>query len=132
MTVLFDSSALVDLLTESDWSPWVVEQMRRLRNEGFVFNQIIYAEVSVPFEESEAIDDLLEAAGVHRQNLPWEAALPAGRAYVEYRRRGGLRTSPLPDFYIGAHAVVAGMSLLTRDATRYRTYFPELQLIAPN
>lgn len=94
-------------------------------------NQIIYAEVSVNFR-----DDAEARAALGDRftflNLPWEAAMPAGKAFLTYRRRGGSRTAPLPDFYIGAHAQVAGLKLVTRDATRYRSYFPDIEVIAPN
>ena len=94
-------------------------------------NPIIYAEVSIRFA---SIEDLEEALAPHlfeRHPLPWEAAFLAGKCFLKYRRRGGGKGSPLPDFYIGAHAAVAGTQLLTRDASRYRAYFPELRLIAP-
>ncbi len=94
-------------------------------------NPIIYAEVSIGFERIEALEEALPTSTFHRLALPWEAAFLAGKCFLAYRRRGGVRSSPLPDFYIGAHASVLGMTLLTRDATRYRTYFPKLQLIAP-
>jgi predicted nucleic acid-binding protein len=94
-------------------------------------NPIIYAEVSIGFTRIEDLDVALAAPSLQRLPLPWEAAFLAGKCYVAYRKRGGSRSAPLPDFYIGAHASVAGLSLLTRDATRYRTYFPKLRLIAP-
>ena len=91
----------------------------------------MYAEVSIRFERIEELEDALPAGNFLRLPLPWEAAFLAGRCFVRYRRRSGRRRSPLPDFYIGAHAAVAGLTLLTRDATRYRTYFPGLEIIAP-
>jgi predicted nucleic acid-binding protein len=87
--------------------------------------------VSLHFARIEELDDALPEATIQRLPLPWEAAFLAGRCFLEYRRRRGARRSPLPDFYIGAHAAVSGMTLLTRDAGRYRTYFPKLDLIAP-
>jgi predicted nucleic acid-binding protein len=96
-----------------------------------VINPIVYAEVSIGFERVEELDEALPWDSFRRDPLPWEAAFLAGKCYLEYRRRGGARRSPLPDFYIGAHAAVAGMALLTRDAGRYRSYFPRLLLIAP-
>jgi hypothetical protein len=92
---------------------------------------VIYAEVSVRYPRIEELDDALRPEVFRRAVLPYPAAFLAGKAYTDYRRRGGARTSPLPDFLIGAHAAVAGYRLLTRDAARYRTYFPKVDLIAP-
>lgn len=132
MTVLLDSNVLIDLLIDSQWSPWVVDQMHALGDEEFAINPLIYAEVSVPYASAAELDADLNRFLFIRLDLPWEAAFVAGRAFSRYRRNSGPRTSPLPDFYIGAHAQVSGLTLLTRDATRYRTYFPEVALIAPN
>ena len=96
-----------------------------------VINPIIYSEVSVGFERIEELDEVFPGDSFRRDPLPWEAAFLAGKCFLEYRRRGGTRRSPLPDFYIGAHAAIAGLPLLTRDARRYRTYFPQLRLLAP-
>ncbi len=87
--------------------------------------------MSIRFERIEELEDALPAEDFLRLPLPWEATFLAGKCFVRYRRRSGARTSPLPDFYIGAHAAVEGLVLLTRDPTRYRTYFPSLELIAP-
>jgi predicted nucleic acid-binding protein len=94
-------------------------------------NPIIYAEVSVGFGTIEELEEVLAPELFARLALPWEAAFLAGKCFLEYRQRKGARRSPLRDFYIGAHAAVAGLTLLTRDATRYRTYFPTLRLISP-
>ncbi|MGE0363385.1 MAG: type II toxin-antitoxin system VapC family toxin [Vicinamibacterales bacterium] len=91
----------------------------------------MYAEVAAGFDTLEDVEDALPASYVRREALPWEAAFLAGRAFVQYRRRGGTLSAPLPDFYIGAHAAVARYTLLTRDARRYRRYFPTLRVIAP-
>ena len=96
-----------------------------------VINPIVYAEVSIGFDRIEDIDATLAPADFRREPLPWEAAFLAGKCFVKYRRSGGTRRSPLPDFYIGAHAAVRGIPLLTRDAGRYRTYFPRLELLLP-
>lgn len=96
-----------------------------------VINPIIYAEVSVGFKRIEELDEVLPPDSFRRDPLPWEVGFLAGKCFLEYRRRGGSRRSPLPDFYIGAHAAVTGMPLLTRDARRYRPYFPHLNLLAP-
>jgi predicted nucleic acid-binding protein len=131
--VLVDSNVLLDVLTEDPrWSSW---SMTALAEQGdrdvLAINPIIYAEVSIGFVRIEEIDAALPPPTFHRLALPWEAAFLAGKCFLTYRKRGGRRTSPLPDFYIGAHASVSGMKLLTRDALRYRTYFPRLRLIAP-
>lgn len=94
-------------------------------------NPLVYAEVSIRFERIEELEEALPEPDFLRLPLPWEAAFLAGKCFVRYRRRGGGRSSPLPAFYIGAHAAVAGLVLLTRDATRYRTYFPGLEIVAP-
>ena len=132
--VLVDSNVLLDVFSEDPaWFAWSSETLADLAERSvLVVNPIIYSEVSVQFDRVEELEDALPAGRFHREPLPWEAAFLAGKCFVAYRRRGGERRSPLPDFYIGAHAAVRGMALLTRDATRYRTYFPRLQLIAPD
>jgi predicted nucleic acid-binding protein len=132
-TVLVDSSVILDVLTgDPRWSTWSSRMLVRLTDEGsLAINPIIYAEISVGFERIEDLDDALAPGLLDRLPLPWEAAFLAGRCFLAYRRRRGERRSPLPDFYIGAHAALAGMTLLTRDAKRYRTYFPRLPLIVP-
>ena len=97
-----------------------------------VVNPLIYAEVSIGFDRIEDLDEALDPSIFQRRPLPWEAAFLAGKSFLRYRRRGGTRSSTLPDFYIGAHALVEGLTLVTRDAARYRTYFPRLALVAPD
>ena len=130
--VLVDSNVLLDVVTEDPrWFSWSSDALARCAEEAtLVVNPIIFAEVSIGFDRIEDLDELL-AEVVERAPLPWEAAFLAGKAFVRYRKRGGRRSSTLPDFYIGAHAAVAGMALLTRDAARYRTYFPGVRVIAP-
>ena len=130
---LVDSNVLLDVLTEDvRWFAWSSEALaRRAGESALVINPIIYAEVSIGFARIEELDEALKAAGFERRPLPWEAAFLAGKCFQRYRRRGGARTSTLPDFYIGAHAAVSGLALLTRDAARYRTYFPRLEVISP-
>jgi predicted nucleic acid-binding protein len=130
--VVVDSNVLLDLFTDDPvWAPWSEAQLAAAFDAGqVVINPIIYAEISVAFERIETLDSALPAQ-LEREPLPWEAAFLAGKCFVEYRRRGGVRRSPLPDFYIGAHAAITGRSLLTRDAGRYRTLLPGLALIAP-
>ena len=96
-----------------------------------VIDPIIYAEVSIRFERIEDLEEALPASMFRRDSLPWEAAFLGGKCFTRYRRRGGVKQSPLPDFYIGAHSAVAGMTLMTRDGSRYRTYFPSLEIVAP-
>lgn len=92
---------------------------------------IIYTETSLHFSTIEALDEAIPEKDFEQLSLPWEAGFLAGRCFLQYRKRGGAKRSPLPDFYIGAHAVVGGLVLLTRDAARYKTYFPKLQIIGP-
>lgn len=131
--VLVDSNVLLDVLEDDQqWYGWSSEQLARCADDSvLVINPIIYSEVSMGFERVEDLEDALPPSEFVRQPLPWEAAFLAGKCYLAYRRSGGIRRSPLPDFFIGAHALVSGMELLTRDAARYRTYFPRLRLIAP-
>ena len=133
MPTLVDSNVLLDILTEDPrWSAWSAATLaEHADREVLAINPIIYAEVSIGFERIEALDEALPPSTFHRLALPWEAAFLAGKCFLAYRKRGGVRAAPLPDFYVGAHASVSGMTLLTRDAARYRTYFPKLQLIAP-
>jgi len=130
---LVDSNVILDVVTQDEeWFDWSASALARQADAGpLVVNPIIYAEASARFERIEELEDALPPDYFRREPLPWEAAFLAGRSYVTYRRGGGQRRSPLPDFYIGAHALVAGMTLLTRDPGRYRTYFPKLRLIAP-
>lgn len=130
--VLVDSNVLLDLLTDdADWAQWSESRLAEAFDAGHVvINPIVYAEISVAFDRIETLDAILpEQLG--REDLPYEAAFLAGKCFLEYRRRGGARRSPLPDFYIGAHAAVTGRALLTRDANRYRTLLPTLRLISP-
>ena len=132
--VVVDSNVLLDIVTDDPtWGPWSGEALERTANEAIlVINALIYAEVSIGFASIEALEGALRPDLYRREPLPYEAAFLAGKVFLRYRQAGGARSSPLPDFYIGAHAAVAGYRVLTRDATRYRTYFPRLQLIAPD
>jgi hypothetical protein len=133
VSVLVDSNVLLDIATDDPkWGEWSAGALERAADrESLAINPIIYAEVSIRFEAIEELEEVLPSDAFRREALPYEAGFLAGKAFLAYRRRGGRRSSPLPDFYIGAHAAVAGYRLLTRDATRYRTYFPALDLIAP-
>jgi predicted nucleic acid-binding protein len=130
---LVDSSVLLDVLTDDDtWGEWSRRSLAQAGDEGrLVINSIIYAEISTGFDRIEDLDQAVPAGDFDRETLPFRAGFVAGKAFVAYRRRGGQRRSPLPDFYIGAHAAVCGYRLITRDVPRYRTSFPSLQLLAP-
>lgn len=130
---LIDSSVLLDVSTlDPVWFDWSSAALADAVRRGPVLvNPIIYAEVSIGFDRIEDLEDTLPAEVFGRQPLPYAAGFLAGKAYRTYRRRGGVRTSPLPDFFIGAHAAVEQLALLTRDAGRYRSYFPTVRVIAP-
>ncbi len=130
---LVDSSVVLDIVTDDPaWGTWSADALAQARDDGrLVINPIVYAEVSTGFERIEDLDETIPASEFEREPLPYQAGFVAGKAFLIYRRRGGVRPSPLPDFYIGAHAAVSGYRLLTRDATRFRTYFPSVELIAP-
>lgn len=130
---LVDSNVLLDVATaDPHWAGWSEQALIDAADDGqLAINPIIYAEVSIGFATIEELDDALPAETIVRVQLPYEAGFLAGKAFINYRRRGGARTTPLPDFYIGAHAAIAGFRLLTRDAARYRTYFPTVAVIAP-
>ncbi len=132
-TTLVDSDVLLDVITgDMRWADWSARQIATAMDTGrVVINPLIYAEVSVGYETLEELDELLPAGDYERESLPFVAGFAAGKAFVRYRRSGGGKRSPLPDFYIGAHAALAGYRLLTRDARRYQTYFPALTIIAP-
>lgn len=131
--VLVDTDVLLDVLTEDpNWFDWSARQLQDCAARGpLCINPVIYAEVSVGFERIEELDEALPPADFERLPLPWEAAFLAGKAFLRYRHAKGARRSPLSDFFIGAHAAIARLPLLTRDARRYRTYYPSLELICP-
>jgi len=130
---LVDSNVLFDYFSEDEeWFDWSASMIERAADQGGVaINAVIYAEVSVRFDRMESLDLVLPQDYFSRVPMPWEAAFLAGKCFDRYRKRGGTKRSPLPDFFIGAHAAVTGMTLLTRDPKRYRTYFPKLKLISP-
>lgn len=132
--VLVDSCVLLDLMTEDpQWLVWSATAVTNAANTArLVINPIIYAEVSVRYTRIEDLEAALPKEMIDREPVPYEAAFLAGKSFLTYRRRGGAKRSPLPDFFIGAHAAVAGYRLLTRDAGRYRGYFPGLSLICPD
>jgi len=133
MSTLVDSNVLLDVLDEDDeWMDWSSSMLAQAAERGrVVINPVVFAETSVTFDTIEELEEALPVSFFVREPLPWQAAFLAGKAFATYRRRGGAARSPLPDFYIGAHAAIAGHTLLTRDPKRYRTYFPKLRIIAP-
>lgn len=130
---LIDSNVILDVVNDDpSWGDWSSQRLATaVQNGNVAINPIIYAEISVQFDSVEMLDAALEVLSVKRLPLPWEAGFLAGKCFVRYRRQGGHRHSPLPDFYIGAHAAVSRLPLLTRDAKPYRAYFPKLHLICP-
>jgi hypothetical protein len=131
--VLVDSNVILDIAYEDpQWRGWSEAAIEQAAEEAaLVVNPIIYAEVSIGYARLEHVEAVMPGDRFRREALPYDAGFLAGKAFLDYRRRGGTKTSPLPDFYIGAHAAVRQYRLLTRDATRYRTYFPTVELIAP-
>lgn len=131
--VLVESNVLLDLVTEDPrWFSWSAAALEDTANTfRILINAVIYAEVSARYSRIEDLESALPIGIIDREAVPYEAGFLAGKAYQAYRRRGGPRRSVLPDFFIGAHAAVAGYRLLTRDPARYRSYFPRVSLIAP-
>jgi predicted nucleic acid-binding protein len=131
-SVLVDSNVLLDILIpDPEWEEWSGAALSQAAESSLLaINPMIYAEVSIGFDRVEDLEAALPPEFA-REALPWDAAFLAGKAFLEYRRRGGTKSAPMPDFFIGAHAAVSGYTLLTRDARRYHSYFPRLPLIAP-
>jgi predicted nucleic acid-binding protein len=132
--ILFDTNVLLDIATADPvWLPWSENEFRSAAAQGLIpINPIIYAELAPAFASAADLDRWLDPAVFQRLSLPYAAGWAAAQAFLKYRRSGGTRTLPLPDFYIGAHAEVEGHTLVTRDAARYRTHFPKVSLIAPS
>ena len=132
--ILVDTNVLVDIVSDdprrAEWSQRQLA-LAATRDE-IAINNIVYAELSVRYASIEQLDALVAEAGLVSAAIPRPALFLAGKAFLRYRSGGGIRTGVLPDFFIGAHAVVADATLITRDATRYRSYFPGIRLIAPN
>lgn len=131
--VLVDSNVILDIVTlDPVWNAWSATALASCAEDyALVINPVIYAEVSVGFASIEEMGEAVPQSDFEYAQLPWEAAFLAGKCFLQYRKNGGLKRSPLPDFFIGAHAAVNQMSLLTRDSSRYRTYFPSVRLICP-
>jgi predicted nucleic acid-binding protein len=131
--LLVDTNVLVDVLqNDPQWADWSIAQMRAQSSlHALVINPIIYAEMSLSFSTLEALDDVVGTLALELREIPRPALFLAAKAYAQYRRRGGSKLQVLPDFFIGAHAAVEGWPLLTRDASRFKTYFPTLEVLAP-
>jgi len=131
--LLVDTNVLVDVLqNDPQWADWSISQMRAQASlHALVINPIIYAEVSLSFSTLEALEDVVRTLALELLEIPRPALFLAAKAYAQYRRRGGSKRQVLPDFFIGAHAAVEGWPLLTRDASRFKTYFPTLEVLAP-
>ena len=131
--LLVDTNVLVDVLqNDPQWAEWSIAQLRaQAQLHELVINPVIYAELSLSFSTFEALDRVLATMELATHEVPRPALFLAGKAYLQYRRRGGGKAQVLPDFFIGAHAAVEGWPLLTRDASRFRTYFPSLEVVAP-
>ena len=131
--LLVDTNVLVDVLqNDPQWADWSISQMRAQASlHALVINPIIYAEVSLSFSTREALEDVVRTLALELLEIPRPALFLAAKAYAQYRRRGGSKLQVLPDFFIGAHAAVEGWPLLTRDANRFKTYFPTLEVLAP-
>ncbi len=130
--VLIDSNILLDIFTEDPlWFSWSSEQLAELSEHNTLcINPIIYGEISVRFKTSEELDKSLPSE-ILRVSLPWEAAFLAGKSFIQYKKKGGTKASTLPDFFIGAHALTENLILLTRDASRYKTYYPKVRMVSP-
>jgi len=133
MSVMVDSCVFLDVFSkDSRWFEWSSNALADAADAGsIVLNSVIYSEISIRFNRIEDLEALLPSSIFEYQSIPREAAFLAGKCFVEYRRRGGRRLLPLPDFFIGAHAAVARLPLVTRDTKRFREYFPRLQLVQP-
>ncbi|AOO81040.1 type II toxin-antitoxin system VapC family toxin [Bosea vaviloviae] len=131
--ILIDSNVLLDVMSEDpQWFSWSAQALSEAADSArLVINPIIYAEVSVRYSRIEDLDLALPKAMIDREALPYEAAFLAGKCFLAYRRKGGTKQAPLPDFFIGAHAAISGYRLMTRDPARYRSYFPTVPLVTP-
>lgn len=132
--LLVDTNVVLDVVEDDrEWAGWSQAQLDAASlTQAIAINAIIYSELSLAFRRIEELEAMLEQAGFRFEPIPREALFLAGKVFLQYRQRGGTKTGVLPDFFIGAHAAVADVPLLTRDTARYETYFPDVQLISPN
>lgn len=132
MPVLIDSNVILDVTHDDpEWGDWSDAQISKLQSEGLLVNPLIYAELCAGAESTFEVDRVMAQLKLEYQEIPKDALFLAAKAFLKYRRRGGTKTAPLPDFFIGAHAESLGVAILTRDEGRYRTYFPNVALICP-
>lgn len=132
MPVLVDSNVILDIASDDPkWGAWSDAQVTKHQRRGLVINPIIFAELCAGAGDVSEVEGVASDLKLEYRELPHEALFLAAKAFFQYRRRGGTKTSPLPDFFIGAHAVVLGIPILTRDKGRYATYFPKVRLICP-
>jgi predicted nucleic acid-binding protein len=131
--ILVDTNVLVDVVQDDpQWADWSINQLRaQAQIHELVINPVVYAELSLSFSAIESLERVLATMKLSLREIPRPALFLAGKAYLQYRRRGGSKTQVLPDFFIGAHAALEGWGLLTRDASRFKTYFPRLEVVAP-
>ena len=132
--LLVDANVILDVFEDDPvWADWSEAMLQRYQVTHVLYiNPVVYAEVSIGFERIEEAEAALNGSGFQMRQIPREALFLAGKAFLAYRKRRGSRTSPLPDFFIGAHAAVECLDLLTRDAPRFKTYFPTVKLISPD
>lgn len=133
MMLLVDTNVLVDVLEDDpQWADWSIQQLRfQSKIHRLVINPIVYSELSLTFSTVEVLDQTIAGLGLAMIEIPKPALFLAGKAFVRYRRQGGTKSNVLGDFFIGAHAAVSGLQILTRDTKRYRSYFPSVVLVAP-
>jgi predicted nucleic acid-binding protein len=131
--VIVDTNVIIDVLkADAQWYEWSAAQLwQHKQSQGLVINAVVYAELASNFANHEALEHFLSTVGIHVEPIPKPALYKAGLAYAQYKQRGGAKTGVLPDFFIGAHALISGYPLLTRDIARYKTNFPKIQLISP-
>jgi predicted nucleic acid-binding protein len=131
---LVDSNVILDITSNDvSWATWSIQRLEAASLDGpLLINDVVYAEISVRYARMEDLDAMLDGTGIDLAPLPREALFLAGKIFMQYRKVGGTRSGVLPDFFIGAHAAVRQIPLLTRDVARYRTYFPNLEIISPN
>ena len=131
---LVDTNVLLDVVAlDPVWREWSRGRIAEAADEGrLVLNQVIYSELAAGYRDREDLDEMLSVHPFSREGVPWDAAFMAGVAFLDYRRRGGVRWTPVPDFFIGAHAAVRGYRLLTRDRGYYSSYFPTLDIVSPD
>lgn len=133
MPILLDSNILLDIFTEDkEWYGWSSETLAKESEDDLLYiNPIIYSEISISFDTIETLEAAIPGNYILREDIPYEAAFLAGKCFVKYRKSGGTKQAPLPDFFIGAHAAVRNWSLMTRDKGRFQTYFPTIDIICP-